>query len=294
MINVELSAFLKNPQIKLLDGAMGTQLEQYGIEGSGQNSILNPSQVVDIHKQYLNSGSQIIITNTLTMNRIYIETHNLSIDVKEVNLAAVRLARSVISNDQFILGDISSTGKMLKPYGEYSEIEFIDNFKEQSMYLAEGGVDGFIIETMFDVREALCAVNACREVSSLPIIALIAFTTSENGGRTIMGNSAEECAKILTAAGVQATGANCGDIDPIQMAQIVTIFKRATQLPIVAEPNAGKPKLVNNHTVFDMSPEDFVHGISECIRNGATVVGGCCGTTPEHIGCLAKMLEREE
>jgi 5-methyltetrahydrofolate--homocysteine methyltransferase len=287
---MDLLSFMDTPGTKLLDGAMGTELGRRGFTEGGQNCIYNPGAVVEIHEQYLAVGSQMIITNTLTMNRVYIETHNMDVDVRDVNLAAVSLARSVATDGQFILGDISSTGKMLEPYGEYSEQEFIDTFKEQAILLAEGGVDGFIIETMFDLREALCAVKACREVSFLPVIASIAFTTADRGGRTIMGNSAQECAKQLTEAGVFAVGANCGDLDPVEMADVVCFMKRVTDLHIIAEPNAGKPKLVGHRTVFDLSPEDFARGMSECIEKGATLVGGCCGTTPDHIQALAGIL----
>jgi 5-methyltetrahydrofolate--homocysteine methyltransferase len=290
---MDLSSLLQNPKIKLLDGAMGTQLEKYGLQGSGTNSIEHPDIVADIHKQYAQNGSRILITNTITMNRIYIETHKVSIDVKKVNLAAAKLARSAASEDRYVLGNIGPTGKLLKPYGEYAEAEFIKNYKEQAQYLEEGGVDGFIIETMFDLREAVCAVKGCKEGSSLPVIASMAFTTSKKGGRTLMGNSAQECAKLLTDEKVEAVGANCGEIGPFQMSEIIAIFKDTTTLPLVAESNAGKPKVKNSQTVFDMSPDDFASGMLECIRRGATLVGGCCGTTPDHIRALSEILKRE-
>jgi 5-methyltetrahydrofolate--homocysteine methyltransferase len=154
-------------------------------------------------------------------------------------------------------------------------------------------VDGFIIETIFDLREALCALRACKDNFQLTVIASIAFTTQTKGGRTIMGNSAEDCAKSLTDAGADVIGANCGDLDPAQMAVVVSLLKSATTLPILAQPNAGKPKLVDNKTVFEMAPTAFAAGIAECLQAGARLVGGCCGTTGEHIRTVADTLDKK-
>lgn len=287
---MNLSEFLRNTEPILLDGAMGTQLEQAGLKMGGQSNVLNPKEVLAIHTQYADCGVHILLTNTLTMNRIYIEAHNIDVDVREVNLAGAKLAKSAVREGQYVLGDISSTGKIIEPYGDLSESDAYEAFVEQATVLAEGGVDGFIIETMFDLREALCALRACRDVAPLPVIASMAFTTSEKGGRTMMGNSAKECATILTEAGASAIGGNCGDLDPLQMAEVVSLLQEATSLPIVAQPNAGKPKLVGDQTVFDMSPTEFASGISKCLQAGAQLVGGCCGTSPAHIRAVVEML----
>jgi 5-methyltetrahydrofolate--homocysteine methyltransferase len=227
------------------------------------------------------------------MNRIYIETHNVGASVRDVNRAGAELARQATNSDQYVLGNISSTGQLLEPYGTYKEAEFYDAFKEQAEILAESGVDAFIIETMFDLREATCALRACKDNSSLPVIVSMAFTTEEKGGRTMMGNSAQDCARILTDVGADVIGANCGDIDPTQMATIVSLLRSATTLPILAQPNAGKPKLVDNKTVFEMEPAPFADGMAECLQAGARIVGGCCGTTPEHIQAVAGMLQQK-
>jgi len=278
---------IKEPGVKLLDGAMGTELGRRGLIEGGQSCILHPEVVADIHRQYAAAGAELLITNTLTMNRIYLETHKLEIDVEEVNVKAAELARKAARDGQLVLGDMSSTGQFLEPYGEYREEQFVETFKEQATLLAEGGVDGFIIETMIDLREMLCAVRACGEVSPLPVIAAVAFATLEKGGRTVMGDTAEQCAKRLADEGVAAVGANCGDLDPLEMADVVGLFRDATDLPIIAEPNAGKPRLEGSRTVFDLGPWDFAKGVIECINRGATLVGGCCGTTSDHIRALA-------
>ena len=290
---MNLSAFLNSQKTILLDGAMGTQLDKCGLMSRGRNNLDAPEAVLQIHREYARCGCHALTTNTLTMNRIYIETHNVGVDVRDVNRAGAELARQAAENNQYVLGDISSTGQLLEPYGTYKESQFYDTFNEQALALAEAGADGLIIETIFDLREALCALRACKDNFSLPVIASIAFATETKGGRTIMGNSAEDCAKSLADAGADVIGANCGDLDPAQMAVVVSIIKSATTLPVLAQPNAGKPKLVGDKTVFEMPPAAFAAGIAECLRAGARLIGGCCGTTPEHIRAVASVLDEK-
>jgi 5-methyltetrahydrofolate--homocysteine methyltransferase len=276
-----------------LDGAMGTQLGQAGLEMGGHTNVTHPDAVLAVHKRYAACGVDFLITNTLTMNRANLESHNVGVDVREVNLAGVRLAKEAAGAGQYVLGDMSSTGKMLKPYGQLSEDDASAAFKEQAEILAEGGVDGLIVETMFDLREALCAVRAAREACDLPIFASIAFNTAGNEGRTVMGNTARQCAEALTEAGARAAGANCGAVDPLEVAQLVAMMREATSLPIIAQPNAGKGRLVEGDLVFDLSPADFAAGVEECVRAGARLVGGCCGTSPDHIKAMVDLIGRE-
>jgi methionine synthase I (cobalamin-dependent) len=288
---MNLLTFLQEQQHAiLLDGAMGTQLATRGLSMGGHNCVTNPDDVLAIHKEYVGAGCQLLITNTLTMNRISLETHDMGVDVREVNLAGAKLAREAAGSQHYVLGDISSTGKLLKPYGELDEADAYKTFKEQASILTEGGVDGLIVETMTDMNEALCALKACKEVSDLPVIVSVSFSTPKKGGRTMMGNSAEDCAKAFTEAGAAAIGTNCGDLDPLEMAEVVAALCQATTLPVAAQPNAGKPRLVGEQTVFDMTPEDFAKGVSKCIQAGARLVGGCCGTSPAHIHAVAEVL----
>jgi 5-methyltetrahydrofolate--homocysteine methyltransferase len=290
---MDLSTALKKKDVILLDGAIGTELDKHGIMGRASNNLDNPDVVLKIQREYAGCGCDAITANTLTMNRIYIETHNVGVSVEDVNRAGVELARKAAGEGQYVLGNMSSTGQMLEPYGTYKESQFYDTFKEQAGILADSGIDGFIIETVFDLREAMCAVRACKDNFPLPVIVSIAFSTEAKGGRTMMGDTAEQCAKCLTDSGADVIGANCGQIDPSQMAVIVSILKSATLLPILAQPNAGKPELIGDETIFKMGPEDFAKGIGECLSAGAQIVGGCCGTTPEHILAVARLLGRE-
>jgi 5-methyltetrahydrofolate--homocysteine methyltransferase len=284
---MDLLSLIERPGVKLLDGAMGTELGKRGLTEGGENCLSNPDAVFEIHRGYAAAGAELLITNTLTMNPIYLRTHNIEIDVREVNLKAVELARSAAGEGQLVLGNMSSTGQLLEPYGDYAEEQFVESFAQQASLLAEAGVDGIIIETMIDLREALCAVRACRRASDLPVIASMAFKTHEKAGRTVMGDSAEDCARRLTDEGAIAVGANCGDLDPLEMAEIVSFLRDATDLPILAEANAGKPRLEGDQTFFDLGPRGFAVGMMECIKRGAALVGGCCGTTADHIRMLA-------
>ena len=278
----------------LLDGAMGTQLAGAGIEMSGRANITHPEAVLAIHREYSECGVDLLITNTLTMNRVNIESHHMGLDVTEVNLAGARLARAAAREGQYVVGDLSSTGKLLKPHGELSEDDAYAAFKEQAAILAEGGVDGFIVETMFDLREAISALRACREVSGMPVIVSMTFATAQRGGRTIMGDSAEGCAGALAGAGALALGTNCGSLDPFQMAQVVAFMKKSVSLPILAQPNAGSPKMVDGRTFFDMTPQEFAIGVRECVRAGASMIGGCCGTSPAHIRAVIDLLRQSD
>jgi methionine synthase I (cobalamin-dependent) len=270
----------------LLDGATGTQLADAGLEMGGRTNLTHPDAVRAIHEQYSACGVDLITTNTLTMNRINIESHELGVDLREVNLAGTALARAAARGGQYVLGDIGPTGKMLKPHGLLSGEEAYEAFREHAAILAEGGVDGFIIETMIALPEAVLAVRACLDAANLPVIASMTFATLKRGGRTVMGDAAADCARALTEAGASAVGANCGTIDPGEMAQIVSHMRAATDRPILAEPNAGRPAFVEGRTVFTMSPSDFAHGVRLCIEAGARMVGGCCGTTPAHIRAI--------
>jgi 5-methyltetrahydrofolate--homocysteine methyltransferase len=289
---MNLLTALHNKDIILLDGAMGTELDKRGLMGRASNNLDAPEVVLQIHREYASCGCDTLTTNTLTMNRIFVETHNVDVSVRDVNYAGAELAKQAAAGNQYVLGDISSTGQLLEPYGTYKEQQFYDAFKEQAEILAEAGVDGFIIETVFDLREALCALRACKDNFPLPAIVSIAFATETKGARTIMGNTAGECAKQLTDTGADVIGANCGELDPVQMAVVVSLLKSGTNVPILAQPNAGKPRLIEDKTVFDMGPASFTVGINKCLQAGARLLGGCCGTTPAHIRAVADMLNR--
>ena len=288
---MKFTELLNKEKVLLFDGGMGTQLAERGCEMGGAANLSSPEDVVNIHRDYSEAGADVIISNTFTMNRINIESHKLAIDVKEVNIEGAKLARQAVGQEKMVFGDIGPTGQLLKPFGSYSEEEMYESFFEQVQYLVAEKVDGLIIESFTDLKEAVCALKACRDVATgVPVILSMAFKTVDKGGRTIMGSTVAGVAEAASAYGAVAVGANCGDLDPMEMAELVSIFKKETNLPLMVQPNAGKPKFVDGKTTFDMKPEQYADGVIKCIENGASIVGGCCGTTPDHIKALSENL----
>ena len=285
---MELQKIIDQKKVVFFDGAIGTELARRGLETSGLINLSNPEHILDFHREYAKAGVDIFTTNTFTMNKINIEAQKKAIDVQEVNLAGVKLAREAAGRDQFVFGDIGPTGKLLEPYGTYSEEQFYENFREQALALAAGGVDGIIIETMTDLREAVCALKAVKAVANLPVIVTLSYATTEKGGRTVMGNTVEQAAAVLEEHGADAIGANCGELSPVEMAQLAALYREHTSLPVIIQPNAGKPKLIKGQTVFDMPADDFADGVERCVENGASIIGGCCGTTVEHLRAVLK------
>jgi len=277
-----LAEMLKGTQVLFLDGAMGTQLAARGLGEGGLQNLVNPEDVCSIHEDYVRAGAQILITNTLTMNRISMEAYGRGDDFVAANQAGVALARNA-ANGRVVLGDISSTGRLLEPYGDANESDLAKCFSEQASLLSQSGVEGIIIETMIDLREAVCALKACRKATSLPVFVTLSFSSMKDGGRTVMGDKAEECAAALTNEGADAIGVNCGNLDPFEVSKVIARFRENTHLPLIAQPNAGKPRVVEGRTVFDLSPEEFAQGLMECVKSGARFIGGCCGTSPAHI-----------
>jgi 5-methyltetrahydrofolate--homocysteine methyltransferase len=291
--SMTLQHYLSSKEVIYLDGATGTQLEAQGLEMGGQNCLSHPHEVKQVHENYKAAGSMVLTTNTLTMNRVFIQTHDLQIDVRRVNLAGARLARETAGELMPVLGNLSSTGQLLEPYGSRTQKELALAFREQGQALVEGGVDGLLIETMFDLREALCALRAIKEICSLPVMVSLAFATAEKGGRTIMGDTAKDSARQLEKEGADIVGCNCGDLDAFQLARIIKEFREATAVTLLAQSNAGKPKLVDGRTVFDQTPSQFAEGLAQCFENGARFLGGCCGTTPEHVAALIRTMGGE-
>ena len=292
---------LNSGKVLILDGAMGSQLGLRGLQGKCDVNLTDPDEVLRIHQEYFRRGCHAAIANSLCLNGIYLASHGLSVDGDAANWAAVQIARRATPADRFVLGNLGPSGKTLllpdftieEDPGAATEEMLTETFEQQARILAGAGADGLIIETMFDLREAVLALCACKKASDLPVLVSMNFDTDEKGGRTIMGNSARQCAELLTAKGADAVGANCGSVLPGQMARIIAELRAGTKLPILAEPNAGLPERTPDRTEYKMDPATFASGVLECHRAGANVLGGCCGTTPDHIEALIELLRRE-
>jgi len=281
-------------RIVLLDGGMGTELIRHGLpKGTCPESwnVEKPETVKKIHRSYFDAGSDVVLTNSFGGNKIKLASHGLGNRCYEFNLKAATLANEAKPEGKFAAGSMGPTGKFLKPHGEFTEEEFESAYAEQAKGLTDGKVDFLLIETQYDIREALCALRGARKSSDLPVFVTMTFSRNPRGYFTIMGNSVSQCIKELEAQEVPVVGANC-TLDSSDMVDLVRIMREATHLPLIAQPNAGQPLLSATGKVsYSQGAEDYVRFIPEIIRNGARLVGGCCGTNPDYIRRMAEILK---
>jgi len=275
----------------LFDGAMGTMLQESGL-GAGQcpelMNVENPEAVRRIHRKYAQAGADIIETNTFGANRIKLESFGLAQRTAELNAAAVRNAKAARDGDVLVAGSVGPTGQFLTPVGNLGFDEAVEVFSLQIGALAEAGADLIILETFSDIKEARAALIASRTATDLPTIALMTF---EPSGQTLLGSSPEAVAVTLEAAGAAAVGSNCG-LGPEGILEILTRMASVTEIPLLAMPNAGMPRLVNGKTVFPATPEEMAGAIGGFLEAGASIIGGCCGTTPDHILLMKREIDR--
>jgi len=284
---------LATGKILVFDGAMGTQITARGGDHGPVAPAANlncPGVVAAIHADYRDAGANILLTNTLTANRISLEHAGLAEKLEEINRVGAELCKRAAGDACYVCGDMTSTGKFMEPLGDYTEQQFYDNAAEQATILAQAGVDCIMIETMTDVREACIDVRAAKDATGLPVIGSIAFDPAAGDFRTMMGDTIEKAVRDLAEAGADAIGANCGTIDPFETSRVIERMRALTALPLAAEPNAGKPELTAGRVLFRLGPEEFADGVAKCVEAGATLVGGCCGTTPAHIAALTAKL----
>jgi 5-methyltetrahydrofolate--homocysteine methyltransferase len=275
----------------IADGAMGTMLFSNGLLFGDPPEVWNlskPDIVRRIHRGYLDAGSQIIMTNTFGGNRMRLSLHGLESRVAELNQTAAILVRSEVDaagGTALVAGDIGPSGAILAPTGTLEYDEAVDIFAEQAAALVAGGVDLIWIETMSDLNEIKAAIEGVRRVS--PGIALITTMTFDTRGYTMMGVSPEQALASLTAWGADAVGGNCGN-GPDELIAVVKKMQAAgPAIPLVAKSNAGMPELVDMRAVYRASPQLMADAAVEMHDSGATIIGGCCGTTPEHLARIA-------
>lgn len=285
----------------LLDGAMGTQLIGRGVKAGVCSDYLNiesPDIIFEIHQAYFRAGSDAVLTNTFGANKFALGRHSLSDKVKEINTAAAKIARRAAGKEKYVLGDIGPSGDFLQPLGNLEAEELKDAFAEQAEALLAGGVDGFIIETETALDEMTIAVEAVKSVSrDLPVFVSFAFDRVADGFRTMMGVDVKSAVTEMVSLGVDAVGFNCGTVSLDEYVELARKFVseimalKKSRVVIFAEPNAGKPELVDGKTVYKVSPEDFAAAAEKIYSAGVNIIGGCCGTGPEHIEAVAKKLK---
>ena len=277
----------------LLDGGMGTELIRYGLSQGDCSESWNtekPEIVKKIHASYFDSGSDAVLTNSFGGNQIKLDSHGLGDRCRELNLEAARIAVEVKPEGKYVGGSMGPAGKFLKPHGEFTEEEFETAYGIQAEALAEGGVDFLLIETQYDLKEALCALRAARSSSSVPVFATMTFNRNPKGFFTIMGDSVSQCFKVLEENGAQVIGANC-TLDSADMADLTKIMRETTPLPLIAQANAGQPEVTEQgKLIYSQDIEDYVRYIPRMVENGVNIIGGCCGTNPDYIRRMAEVM----
>jgi 5-methyltetrahydrofolate--homocysteine methyltransferase len=285
-------------QVVVGDGAMGTELQQAGLhvgECGDRWTLEHPDRLRAIHAAYVAAGSEAIITNSFGANRWVLGRYGLGDQVEEINRAAAAVAREAAGPGVAVLGDVGPCGGFLRPLGDVDPAVLLEEFTRQVRALLAGGVDGIIVETMTAVEELETAVRAAKAVGAPFVIASMAFDRMPNGGaRTMMGVSPEQAARRALGAGADAVGANCGTrMATGDFARAVSAMRSVTDVPIIAQVNAGSPELVDGVAVYRLTPDEFAEGMREVVAAGANIVGGCCGTTPQHIAALARAVKAE-
>lgn len=278
----EFQALIKDAPL-FLDGATGSNLQKKGMPSGvcPEKWILEHRDVmIGLQRQFVDAGSNIVYAPTFTANRIKLAEYGLAGDIENINRELVALSKEAVGSRAYVAGDLTMTGEQLAPIGKLSFEELIEVYKEQIRYLADSGADLLVIETMMSLQETRAAVIAAKEVCDLAVMATLTF---EKDGRTLFGTDAVTAAIVLESLGVSAVGTNCST-GPDRMVETVRAMAQVTSIPIIAKPNAGLPSLdASGNTVYDMEAETFGRYMRDIIEAGASIIGGCCGTTPDYI-----------
>ncbi|WP_455720824.1 homocysteine S-methyltransferase family protein [Agathobacter sp.] len=276
--------------IVILDGATGTNLMKAGMPVGvcpEEWVMEHPDVIVDLQRAYVEAGTNIVYASTFTGNRIKLAEYGLQDRIVEINSTLVELSKQAVDGKALVAGDMTMTGQQLFPLGELMFEELVDVYKEQAKILDEAGADLFVVETMMSLQECRAAVLAIKEVSDLPIMVTLTFNED---GRTLFGTPPETAVVVLQSLGVDAIGVNCST-GPAEMVGLVEKMAEYSTVPLIAKPNAGLPELEDGETVYKMTPELFAEAMTGLVKAGASIVGGCCGTTPEHIRVLTETVK---
>lgn len=279
----------------ILDGATGSNLQKRGMPAGvcPEEWILeHPEVLCNLQREYIQAGTNILYAPTFSGNRVKLEEYGLGEKIRQMNLDLVSISKDAVKKENaagrvYIAGDLTMTGKQVEPVGPLPFEELINIYKEQIGYLVEAGVDLLVVETMMSLQECRAAVIAAKETTDLPIMVTLTFNED---GRTLYGTDPATASLVLTALGVDAVGVNCST-GPDKMISVVRSIKEFTDLPVIAKPNAGLPQMEDGETVYDMGPEEFAKNMLLLAREGADLLGGCCGTTPEHIARMEVLLK---
>jgi len=294
MSNAKFLNLLSTDTPLLADGAMGTVLHGRGIgfdKCFDELNLTDPAEVADVHREYIEAGAQIVLTNTFGANRYKLAKHGLEGKLAEINRAGVELARRVVAasfRDVFVAGDIGPLGVRIAPYGRVSLEEARSAFAEQVSALADAGADLIVIETVSDLYEIREAIRAVRDVCELPVVASVTFTRDD---RTLLGDDPAKVARTLSEEGADVIGVNCSG-GPSQLLRILRLMRQAVpEARFWVKPNAGWPEQVGGRIMYPAEADYFgEYALSFC-QAGASIIGGCCGTTPAHIRSMHAALD---
>ena len=272
------------------DGAMGTQLMLAGLEQGGCGEAWNlthPEKVLAIQRRYAEAGSECILTNTFGGSRIMLNRHGHADKVVEINRAAVAIAREAFeAGAGYVIGDIGPFGGLMEPYGDFTEAQVRQAFDEQARALVDAGADAILIETQTSLEELTLGIQAAQQAGAPCIIGSMAYDVTLDGStfRTMMGVDPERAAECMLAHGADIVALNCGTgMDMERARQAVLRYKRVTELPVMAQPNAGQPTLVEMKVIYDETPQQMVRGVVPLLEAGVNILGACCGSSPDHI-----------
>lgn len=272
--------------ILILDGATGSNLMASGMPRGicTETWVIDHKDVIqDLQRAYIQAGSQVIYAPTFGGNRMNLAKHGLTDRIEEINRTLVGYSRELAGNCVYVAGDITTSGSFITADGNYTYTEAFDMYQEQVRILADAGIDLIAAETMINIEETLAAVDAASSVCDLPIMCTM---TVEADGSIFSGGNAIEASVSLEAAGADAVGINCS-VGPDQLVSVVRSIKENVSIPVIAKPNAGMPTIDDKgQAVYSMNAEDFASYMKVLIESGASVVGGCCGTTPAFIKAL--------
>lgn len=279
---------------RLLDGAWGTELDRQGLLSGKVPELLNaenPEAIEAVARSYVKAGSEIILTNTFGANRFILERHGASARVKELATAGVNISRKVAGTDVKVFASIGPTGKIVM-MDDVSRDQLIEAYAETASAIGRAGPDAIVLETLNELEELTLALQAVKSVCQLPVVACMSFSAGKDGTTTVMGNSPGDLARAAEEYGAAAVGANCG-IGPDVYLKVARRLRAATTLPIWIKPNAGVPEVApNGKTRYPVGPEDFAAYVPQFVEAGVKFLGGCCGTTPDHIRAIKMALRK--
>ena len=273
-----------------LDGATGSNLMAQGMPRGicTERWVIEHKDVIQkLQKAYIEAGSRIIYAPTFGGNRLSLKQHGLENKIQEINSTLVSYSREIAENKAFVAGDITTSGQFVTADGEYTYEDAFEMYKEQITILKNAGVDLIAAETMINIEETLAAVDAANSVCDLPVMCTV---TVEADGSIFSGGNAVEAAVAFESAGAAAVGINCS-VGPDQLVSVIRNIREAVSIPVIAKPNAGMPVIDDQgNAVYSMNPADFAKHMQVLVKNGAGIIGGCCGTTPEFIREMKKLL----